>query len=50
MFPEDHRGVVDAYDPYAVYPSDGAFAQATRFAKSVRRVVRSMSCEEDGRD
>jgi mannan endo-1,4-beta-mannosidase len=50
LFPEDHRGVVDAYDPYAVYPSDGAFAQATRFAKSVRRVVRSMSCEEDERD
>jgi len=36
FFPDVMRGRVEEYDPYAVFASDDAFAEAARFAASVR--------------
>ena len=38
-WPEEMRPFVNAYDPYAVYPSDRAFAEASRFSESVARAI-----------
>jgi len=41
------RSAVDRWDPYAVYPSDAAFAHAARFASSTERLARARaSCNE----
>ena len=47
LFPESMRSAVDRWDPYAVYPSDAAFAHAARFASSTERLARARaSCNE----
>lgn len=47
LFPESMRSAVDRWDPYAVYPSDAAFAQAARFASSTGRLASTIaSCNE----
>jgi hypothetical protein len=38
-WPEEMRPFVNAYDPYAVYPSDRAFAEAMRFSESVASAI-----------
>lgn len=38
-WPEEMRPFVNAYDPYAVYPSDRAFAEATRFSESIASAI-----------
>ena len=58
MYPESMRRVaeIDALDPFAVFPSDGAFALARRFASHVVALtsttrggdVRSSSCHGNG--
>lgn len=42
-WPEEMRPFVNAYDPYAVYPSDRAFAEAMRFSESIASAIDGQS-------
>lgn len=48
LFPESMRAEVDKWDPFAVYPSDGAFELASRFAQSIESSsTRATSCNDE---